>query len=67
MAKAFQIAFVDQGYTGEDVAQSAKRHGIRLEVFKYSEAKRGFELLPRKWIVERTFGWLGRFRRLARD
>ena len=34
---------------------------------KHSEAKRGFVLLPRRWVVERTFGWLGRFRRLARD
>jgi hypothetical protein len=48
-------------------AQSAKQHGIRLEVVKHSEAKRGFVLLPRRWVVERTFGWLGRFRRLARD
>jgi transposase len=34
---------------------------------KHTEAKKGFVLLPRRWVVERTFGWLGRFRRLARD
>jgi transposase len=34
---------------------------------KHHEAKKGFVLLPRRWVVERTFGWLGRFRRLARD
>jgi transposase len=62
-----QIAFVDQGYTGEDAASQAKRGGIRLEVVKHTEAKKGFVLLPRRWVVERTFGWLGRFRRLARD
>jgi transposase len=62
-----QIAFVDQGYTGEDAAQQAEAHGIKLEVVKHTEAKRGFVLLPRRWVVERTFGWLGRFRRLARD
>jgi transposase len=62
-----EIAFVDQGYTGEDAAKQANDHGIQLEVVKHSEAKKGFVLLPRRWVVERTFGWLGRFRRLARD
>ncbi len=65
--QSVQIAFVDQGYTGETVAQDAKECGIRLEVVKHTEAKRGFVLLPRRWVVERTFGWLSRFRRLARD
>lgn len=65
--QSVQIAFVDQGYTGEEPAQAAKEHGIRLEVVKHAEAKRGCVLLPRRWVVERTFGWLGRFRRLARD
>ena len=65
--QSVQLAFVDQGYTGEGVAQAAKEQGIRLEVVKHTEAKRGFVLLPRRWVVERTFGWLGRFRRLARD
>ena len=62
-----QIAFVDQGYTGEDAAQAAKEHQIQLEVVKHTGAKRGFVLLPLRWVVERIFGWLGRFRRLARD
>jgi transposase len=62
-----EVAFVDQGYTGEDAAQQASAQGIRLEVVKHTEAKKGFVLLPRRWVVERTFGWLGRFRRLARD
>lgn len=65
--QSVQIAFVDQGYTGEDAAQAAKENQIQLEVVKHTEAKRGFVLLPRRWVVERTFGWLGRFRRLARD
>ena len=42
-------------------------HGIPLEVVKQTEASRGFVLLPRRWVVERSFGWLARFRRLARD
>jgi transposase len=62
-----EIAYVDQGYTGEDAAQQAKQEGIKLTVVKHSQAKRGFVLLPRRWVVERTFGWIGRFRRLARD
>lgn len=62
-----QLAFVDQGYTGEDAAKQADGEGIRLEVIKHTEAKRGFVLLPRRWVVERSFGRLGRFRRLARD
>lgn len=62
-----EIAYVDQGYTGEEPAAAAEQEGIRLVVVKHTEAKRGFVLLPRRWVVERTFGWLGRFRRLARD
>lgn len=62
-----EVAFVDQGYTGERAAQQAAAEAIKLEVVKHTEAKRGFVLLPRRWVVERSFGWAGRFRRLARD
>src|SRR4051794_16513161 len=62
-----EVAFVDQGYTGEAPAADASAEGIRLEVVKHTEAKKGFVLLPRRWVVERSFAWLGRFRRLARD
>ena len=62
-----ELAFVDQGYTGEQPAAAAAAHGIRLEVVKLPEAKRGFVLLPRRWVVERSFAWAARFRRLARD
>ena len=62
-----EVAFVDQGYTGEEPAAAAAAQGIRLEVVKLPEAKRGFVLLPRRWVVERSFAWLARFRRLARD
>jgi transposase len=62
-----EVAFVDQGYTGEDAAQAAREHGLRLEVVKVPQAKKGFVLLPRRWVVERSFGWMARFRRLARD
>lgn len=62
-----EIAYVDQGYTGENAADAAGEHGIKLEVVKLPTAKRGFVLLPRRWVVERGFGWMSRFRRLARD
>ncbi len=65
--RTVEIAYVDQGYTGKDAAHQAEQAGIKLTVVKHKEAKRGFVLLPRRWVVERTFGWLGRFRRLARD
>jgi transposase len=62
-----QVAFVDQGYTGEQPAADAAEQGLRLEVVKHHEAKHGFVLLPRRWVVERSFAWAARFRRLARD
>jgi transposase len=62
-----EVAFVDKGYTGAQAASDAADHGIRLEVIKHAEAKRGFVLLPRRWVVERGFAWTGRSRRLARD
>jgi transposase len=61
------VAFVDQGYTGDEAAAAAEQHGMRLEVVRLPTAKRGFVLLPRRWVVERSFAWMARFRRLARD
>ena len=65
--KSVQLAYVDQGYTGQEPAQAAKKKGIELSVVKLPEAKQGFVLLPRRWVVERSFAWLARFRRLAKD
>ncbi len=62
-----EIAWVDQGCTGLSTAQAAARHGIDLKVVKLPEAKRGFVLLPRRWVVERSFAWATRFRRLVKD
>jgi len=61
------IAFVDQGYTGAQAAQDADAHHMHLEVVKLPEAKKGFVLLPKRWVVERSHAWAARFRRLARD
>ena len=65
--QSVQVAFVDQGYTGEQPAAEAAQVGVKLEVVKHHEAKYGFVLLPRRWVVERSFAWAARFRRLARD
>ncbi|HET8627917.1 MAG TPA: IS5 family transposase, partial [Thermomicrobiales bacterium] len=64
--ETIEVAFVDQGYTGDEPAAAAAA-GIRLDVVKLPAARRGFVLLPRRWVVERSFAWLARFRRLARD
>jgi transposase len=65
--QSVELAFVDQGYTGKKPARAAQAHGIQLEVVKLAAAKRGFVLLPRRWVVERSFAWAARFRRLAKD
>lgn len=62
-----KLAWADQGYTGEQARSDAAEHGIELQIVKLPEAKKGFVLLPRRWVVERSFGWLARFRRLSRD
>jgi transposase len=64
---AVEIAFVDQGYTGAHAAQDAEVHHMQLEVVKLPEAKKGFVLLPKRWVVERSNAWAARFRRLVRD
>ena len=61
------LAYADQGYTGQKPVEAAKQQGIALEVVKLSEAKRGFVLLPKRWVVERSFAWATRCRRLVKD
>ena len=65
--QAVRVAFADQGYTGDQPAADAANHGIALTVVKRPEGATGFVLLPRRWVVERSFAWAARFRRLARD
>jgi transposase len=62
-----EVAYVDQGYTGEKAQAQALAWGIQLEVVKLPGAKKGFVLLPKRWVVERSFAWATRFRRLAKD
>lgn len=65
--ESVELAFVDQGYTGQATAEAAAAEGIKLHVVKLPEAKRGFVLLPRRWVVERSFAWATRCRRLVKD
>ena len=61
----------DGGYAGQLIEWVRKLRGdfrpIEVEIVKRSDKAVGFEILPRRWVVERTFGWLGRFRRLSKD
>lgn len=61
------VMIADQGYTGEQAHIDASLHKIELVVMKRPAGEKGFILLPRRWVVERTFAWTARFRRLARD
>jgi putative transposase len=62
----FKLIWADGGY--EDIGPWVrKQFGWRLEVVHRPPDAKGFQILPRRWVVERTFGWLGRYRRLARD
>ena len=65
--QSVESAFVDQADTGDLPAEAAKQHGLQLEVVKLPQAKGGFVLRPRRWVVERSFAWTTRFRRLVRD
>lgn len=65
--ESVRVAYADQGYTGDAAKDAAGGEGIELQVVKHAEAKKGFVLLPKRWVVERSFAWVARFRRLARD
>ena len=61
------LGWADQGYTGEEPAEAAAERGIELVVVRLLGTRKGFVLLPRRWVVERSFAWATRFRRLAKD
>jgi transposase len=65
--RCVDLAYVDAGYTGQRAANAASQQGTKLGVVKLPEAKRGFVLLLRRWVIERPFAWTTRFRRLVKD
>ena len=65
---ALEVVWVDAGYSGKNFVRAVKlvcRESVRVEVIKRNCSE--FEVLPKRWIVERTLGWLNRFRRLSKD
>ncbi len=62
-----ELIWADAGYSGKLVDWVNSACGWILEIVKRSENVKGFHVLPRRWVVERTFGWLGRYRRLSKD
>lgn len=62
-----QLIWADGGYAGKLVTWVTQRTGWVLQIVKRSADVRGFVVLPKRWIVERTFAWLGRYRRLSKD
>ncbi len=60
--------FADGGYAGKKLKNALRGRGEwTIEIVKRSDRQKGFVILPRRWVVERTFAWLGRCRRLAKD
>ncbi len=63
-----ELVWADGGYNAHQVqAVAAANPGLRIEIVKRSDDVKGFVVLPRRWVVERTFSWFGRNRRLAKD
>jgi putative transposase len=62
-----QLIWADGAYAGQPLSSWAAEQGVRIEIVRPAEGQKGFAVQPRRWVVERTFGWLGRSRRLAKD
>ena len=68
--KRLRLIWADGGYAGQRldwVRGLRSRNRVEMEIVKRSDDVRGFKVLPHRWVVERTFGWLGRQRRLSKD
>jgi transposase len=64
---SIEIAYADQAYSGQDTAQAVAEKGVVLVIVKREKNQKGFVVLPKRWVVERSFGWIARCRRLLRD
>lgn len=64
-APELQLLWGDGRYGGPTVAAAAKAAGLRVEVVEKPKDQKGFHVLPQRWVVERTFGWFGKYRRIA--
>lgn len=65
--RLLKLVWVDSAYQGPALAKAFARHGVRIEVVRRCDGQRGFVVLARRWVVERTLSWLARSRRLNRD
>ena len=65
--KRLQLIWADGGYAGQLVEWAKRYCGWALEIVKRTDDMAGFHVLPRRWVVERTFGWLNRWQRLSKD
>jgi putative transposase len=65
--RRLELIWVDGKYAGKLEEFVTKTYGITLQVVKRAKDAVGFVVLPRRWVIERTFGWFGRYRRLSRD
>jgi transposase len=65
--RRLELVWVDSAYQGRELADAFAAHGVRVEVVKRTDGAKGFKVLARRWVVERTLGWLSRSRRLNRD
>ena len=61
------LIWADGGYAGKLIEWTKSLAGWTLQIVKRSDDTAGFKVLPRRWVVERTFGWIGRYRRLSKD
>ena len=62
-----EIIWADGAYAGKLIQWAKRYYGWTIEIVKRSDLGKGFQLLPKRWIVERTFSWFGNYRRLAKD
>lgn len=65
--RRLKLIWADGGYAGQLIGWAKSLGGWALEIVKRSDDVIGFAVLPKRWIVERTFGWLGRYRRMSKD